>query len=217
MCKILPSIMCANMMKVGSQVRSLENAGASALHLDVMDGHFVPGFTFGIDFVRQLREYTAMDLDVHLMSDQPLSHMTDFLQAGVSSMTIHAEVNIDLYRCILKIKRHNTKAGIALNPSTPIHVLDEILPELDYVLVMTVNPGNIGQTMIPSCMMKASKLVNHLTERGLTTTKVVVDGGIKLHNIREVSEIGVHGAVVGTGIFSFPDTGHAFKSIVQAI
>ncbi|ASS73668.1 ribulose-phosphate 3-epimerase [Tumebacillus algifaecis] len=205
MIKVAPSVMCADYMRLGEHIRAVEEGGADWLHLDVMDGHFVPGFTFGADLIKQLRAVTHLPLDVHLMSDRPLEHMHDYLGLGIDMLTVHAEATYDLFRCVATVKRAGVRAGVALNPATPLSVLEDILPELDCVLIMTVAPGFIGQSLIPSALKKAGTLVRELKNNNMNHIQVVVDGGVKIHNIEQIAAQGIDGVVSGTGVFQLED------------
>lgn len=217
MTKIGPSIMCADFFNLKEQIQQLDQAKADYYHVDIMDGHFVPGFTLGTEFVEQLSKNTNTPLDVHLMSDNPYEHMDNFLDLGINALTVHLESTPDLMKCIKKIKDKGVQVGVALNPGTPLALLDELLDEIDQILIMTISPGAAAQPMISSCLQKAERMVQTLRERQLYNVKVMVDGGIKEHNIREVSECGIHAAVIGTGIFHTEHPGHTLERIKDSL
>lgn len=213
MLHIAPSIMCADLLHLGDQLTLIEQGGADWLHVDIMDGNFVPGFTFGASMVEQFQRWGTLPIEVHLMSNNPLVHMNDFLAVNCQTITIHIEATPDIYRCVATIKRRGMRAGIALNPSTPLSTLSEILPEIDQVVIMTVTPGFIGLPLIRSCLTKAGKLQQLLRRRHLEHIKVVVDGGVKIHNIADIAALGVYGVVSGTGIFAEPDPAFAIQEM----
>lgn len=199
--KIAPSILSADFARLGEQVREAEAAGADWIHVDVMDGHFVPNLTIGPPVVRALRAVTALPLDVHLMIEQPERLIPDFAQAGADCLTVHVETCPHLHRTVQQIKDLGIRAGVTLNPATPLIALEEILPDVDLVLVMSVNPGFGGQSYIPGSTARIARLREMLDARGLAQVELEVDGGIKTHNAAEVAAAGASVLVAGSAIF----------------
>jgi ribulose-phosphate 3-epimerase len=199
--KIAPSILSADFARLGEEVKTVEAGGADLIHVDVMDGHFVPNLTIGPIIVHALRPVTKLPLDVHLMIENPDFFIDDFAKAGANYLTVQVEACVHLHRTIQAIKAKNLKAGVALNPHTPLAMIEEILPEVNLVLIMSVNPGFGGQEFIPSTLDKLRRLQRMLQQRELTHVEVEVDGGIKLENAREVVEAGAEILVSGSGIF----------------
>jgi ribulose-phosphate 3-epimerase len=200
--KIAASILSADFARLGEQVKEAEAAGADWIHVDVMDGHFVPNLTIGPLVVSALRPITDLPLDVHLMIEQPDRLIPDFARAGANIITVHVETCLHLHRTIQQIKELGVKAGITFNPATPLTTLEEILPEVDLALVMSVNPGFGGQSYIPSSTAKIARLRQMLDERGLGEVELEVDGGIKAHNTAEVVAAGATVLVVGSAVFN---------------
>ena len=200
MIKIAPSILSAEFSQLGQEVRDVDMAGADYIHIDVMDGHFVPNITIGPLVVQALRKVTEKPLDVHLMINNPDHYIAAFAEAGADIITVHQEAASHLHRTIQLIKSFGKKAGVSLNPATPADTLDVILDELDLVLVMSVNPGFGGQAFIPSSLEKIRTLRKSINRKGLKT-ELQVDGGIKLNNIEEVVACGADVLVAGSAIF----------------
>jgi ribulose-phosphate 3-epimerase len=201
MIKIAPSILSANFARLGEQVREAEAGGADWIHVDVMDGHFVPNITIGPLIVQAIRPVTNLTLDVHLMIEQPERYLSDFARAGADLITVHVETCPHLHRTIQQIRELGCKAGVTLNPATSLSVLEEILPEVDLVLVMSVNPGFGGQAYIPSSTAKIARLRSMLDEIG-SQAELEVDGGINANTIAEVAEAGATMLVAGSAIFN---------------
>jgi ribulose-phosphate 3-epimerase len=204
--KIAPSILSADFARLGDEVRAVAAAGADYIHIDVMDGHFVPNITIGPLVVAAVRKVTDLPLDVHLMIENPDLYIPEFASAGADIIVVHAEATNHLHRTVQLIKSFGKKAGVSLNPATSLHHLDYILEELDLVLLMTVNPGFGGQSFIESCLPKIHALRAMLDKRGLEA-ELEVDGGVKIENIDRVSHAGADVFVAGSAVFSSGDYG----------
>lgn len=198
--KLAPSILSADFNKLGEEIRAVENSGLELLHIDVMDGNFVPSISYGMPVIKSIRNESDLFFDVHLMIEDPGRYISDFVNAGANGITVHAEACTHLNRVIGQIKEAGVKAAVALNPATPIDVLRYVEEDLDMILLMTVNPGFGGQKFIPQSMQKIRELRAHLSERGLSTD-IQVDGGIKAENIREVADAGATIFVAGSSVF----------------
>ena len=198
--KLAPSILAADFTRLGEQVRAVDEAGAQYIHLDVMDGAFVPSISFGMPVIKSLREITDKVFDVHMMVEEPGRYVEDMCRCGADLITVHAEACTHLDRVVNQIKEGGMRAGVAVNPATPLSVLDPILGELDMVLIMPVNPGFGGQKFIPYTMENIRSLRRILTERGLAAD-IQVDGGISSANVREVLEAGANVFVAGSAVF----------------
>lgn len=199
--KIAPSILSADFARLGEQVREAETAGADWIHVDVMDGHFVPNITVGPLSVRALRPVTRLPLDVHLMIEHPERHLADFAEAGADRMTVHVETCPHLHRTIQQIKELGCKAGVTLNPGTPLSSLEAILPAVDLVLIMSVNPGFGGQSYIPASTHRISQLRGMLHSIG-SSAEIQVDGGVNKSTIVEILRAGATVLVVGSAVFN---------------
>ncbi|MDN5276984.1 MAG: ribulose-phosphate 3-epimerase [Clostridiales bacterium] len=210
--KIAPSILSADFSRLGEEVKRLDQGGADIVHIDVMDGHFVPNITIGPLVVKAIRPYTRLPFDVHLMMDNPMEFVDAYVEAGADSITVHAEVLHHLHRAIHYIKGLGVKAAVALNPSTPLNVLEYVLGDVDMVLLMTVNPGFGGQQFIPAMMDKIRKLADMRSACGADFC-IQVDGGIGLHNIRDVVKAGAEVIVAGSAVFGAQD----IKAIIEAM
>ena len=199
--KLAPSILSADFARLGQQVSEVTAAGADYIHLDVMDGRFVPNITFGPVVVESLKSYTSLPLDAHLMIVEPERRIPDFIQAGVHHVTVHAEACTHLHRVIQQIKDGGCRAGVALNPATPIASIEEALPFLDIVLILTVNPGFGGQTLIPQVLNKVSRLRAIIDERGYDV-ELEVDGGVNAQTAASVVDAGAHTLIAGSAVFN---------------
>jgi ribulose-phosphate 3-epimerase len=200
MIKIAPSILSANFIKLGEEIKSAEEAGVDMLHIDIMDGHFVPNITIGPFIVESIRQATSLPLDVHLMIEEPDTYLRDFIKAGADYVTVHLEASVHLHRTVQLIKETGVKAGVSLNPATPIWSLEHILPDIHLVLLMSVNPGFGGQKFIPQALDKIRILKKFIDEKGLTTL-IEVDGGINVDNAKDVTSAGADILVMGSAFF----------------
>ncbi|MBP5223465.1 MAG: ribulose-phosphate 3-epimerase [Lachnospiraceae bacterium] len=205
---IAPSLLSADFARLGQEVKALEEAGADWLHFDVMDGRFVPNISVGIPVLKSLRAITALPIDVHLMIVEPDSMLPAFAKAGADTLTVQAEACTHLHRTLQNIHALGCRAGVALNPHTPIHCLEYVMELVDFVLVMTVNPGFGGQAYIDSCTSKIASLREKYP--GLP---IEVDGGIKSDTIRRAAAAGANIFVSGSGIFSQPDYSEAIRCL----
>lgn len=212
MIKIAPSILSADFSRLGDEVQAVDRAGADYIHVDVMDGHFVPNITIGPLVVEALRKVTGKPLDVHLMIENPDLYIPDFARAGADIITVHQEAVPHLHRTVQLIKGLGKKAGVSINPATPVTTLDVILDELDLVLVMSVNPGFGGQGFIPSALDKIAALRQRITQRGLAT-ELQVDGGVKTDNIRDVVAAGADVLVAGSAVFNSDDYAATIRAL----
>lgn len=215
--KIAPSILSADFSELKDEIRKAEQGGAELLHLDVMDGHFVPNITFGPFIVEAVRRITDISLDVHLMIEQPELYINNFADAGADIITVHAEASPHLHRLVQQIKAKDVKAGVALNPHTPLQILENILPDIDMVLIMTVNPGFGGQAFIPQSLQKIRKLKEMLKNHNCENILTEADGGIKLDNIREISDAGCDIFVSGSGIFKAENPAETIDEMLKLI
>ncbi len=204
MIQIAPSLLSADFSRIGEAVRLVEDAGADLLHVDIMDGHFVPTLTFGPQLVATLKEKTKLPLDVHLMVETPERFIPLFIEAGADLISIHLEATAHLHRDIGLIKQAQKKAGLALNPATPIHLMSDILPDLDFVLVMSVNPGKGAQRFIESSYKKIRRLKTWLKSQNLVVP-IEVDGGVNLENMERLVLEGTEILVAGNTIFKSQD------------
>jgi ribulose-phosphate 3-epimerase len=210
--EIAPSILAADFAKLGDDVRSVEEAGADIIHVDIMDGHFVPNISLGIPVVASLRKATRLPLDVHLMIEQPELYIEDFIRAGGSRILVHQEATVHLDRALAMIRELGAEAGAAINPATPVSMLSEVLDKVDTVLVMTVNPGFGGQKFIPNTYEKIRQL-NQMRSRYNASFRIEVDGGVEPENTAELAQAGANTFVAGTSIFHTADPAAATRQL----
>jgi ribulose-phosphate 3-epimerase len=214
--RIAPSILSADFMRLGDEIRAAEEAGAELVHVDVMDGHFVPNITIGPMFVEGIRKITKLPIDVHLMISDPDKYAHDFASAGSDYITVHAEATMHLHRSVQCIKEEGVKAGVSLNPATPLCSLDYILSDIELVLIMSVNPGFGGQKFIPSALEKIRKLKDTITERNFSVL-IEVDGGVKIENAAKITRAGADILVMGSAFFGSGDYSAFIKKLREEL
>jgi ribulose-phosphate 3-epimerase len=212
MVEILPSILAADFARLGEEIAPLEAAGCRMLHVDVMDGHFVPNFTLGPPVIASLRKVTKMTLDVHLMISDPDRYAPSFIEAGADQVVVHQEACKHLDRTLHLIQNEGARAGVVINPATPVAMIEEVLDIVDYVLVMSVNPGFGGQKFIRNSLHKVRQLAARKRERGLRFP-IEIDGGVDAENIADVVDAGVEWVVTGTSIFHTVNPRAAFEEL----
>lgn len=213
--EIAPSILSADFARLAEEIASVERGGAGLLHVDVMDGHFVPNITIGLPVVKSLAEATRLPIDAHLMISEPGRYAEQFVAAGAKMVSVHVEADAHLHRTLMTIKSAGAQAGVAINPATPLGELEEAIGFADYVLIMSVNPGFGGQRFIAATLEKVRRLRRIIDERGLKT-KIEIDGGIDLSNIAEVVAAGAEILVAGSAIFGAADPQEATRLMREA-
>jgi ribulose-phosphate 3-epimerase len=212
MVKIAPSILSADFSRLGEEIIAAEKAGADLIHVDVMDGHFVPNITIGPLVVKAVKKIASKPLDVHLMIEDPDHYIKEFADSGADIITVHEEVCRHLHRSIQNIKECGVKAAVSINPATPVRNLEDILPYLDMVLVMSVNPGFGGQSFIPEMLPKIELLKSIITEKNLRI-EIEVDGGVKVDNVADVVNAGADIVVMGSAFYNSDDYAETVRKV----
>ena len=213
---IAPSILSANFADLGREIAAVERGGADLIHIDVMDGHFVPNITIGSPVVRAIKQIATRPLDVHLMIEEPDRYVDDFVSAGANMLSVHVEAAVHLHRTLSFIKSRGVKAGVVLNPATPHSTLEEVASDVDFVLIMSVNPGFGGQAFIAHSLDKVRRVRNMLDEAG-SAAPVEIDGGIDITNAADVVAAGASILVAGNAIFATPDPESATRALRAAV
>lgn len=215
MFEIAPSILSADFTRLGEEIEAVERGGARVLHVDVMDGHFVPNITIGLPVVKAIRKVTDLVIDTHLMIEEPSRYAVKFAEAGANMVSVHVEADVHLQRTLTAIREAGAQAGIAINPATPLSALEEALPFADFVLLMSVNPGFGGQKFIHTSIDKLRRLRRMIDDRGLPT-RIEIDGGIDAENIQKIVDSGAEIIVAGSAVFGEGKPTEAVKELIEA-
>lgn len=215
MIEIAPSILSADFTKLGEDIRAVEAGGAGVLHVDVMDGKFVPNITIGLPVVKSIAKIAKIPIDCHLMIEEPSRYAVKFVEAGASMVSVHVEADVHLHRTLSAIREAGGNAGIAINPATSLNLLDEALPFADFILIMSVNPGFGGQKFIHTALEKVRKLRMMINE-GCLSTRIEIDGGIDVDNIAKVVEAGAEIIVAGSAVYGKGDASKAVGDLISA-
>jgi len=215
MVEIAPSLLSADFTRLAEAIKTVESGGATILHVDVMDGHFVPNITIGLPVVRSLRKATKLVIDTHLMIEEPGRYAVDFVKAGADMVSVHVEADAHLNRTLVAIREAGAKAGVAINPGTPLSSLEEVLQFADFVLLMSVNPGFGGQSFIGTSIPKLQRLRRMISDRGLRT-RIEIDGGIDQENAATVVDAGAEILVAGSAVFGKEDPAAAVRALLEA-
>ena len=214
MFEIAPSILSADFSRLAEEIAAVEAGGAKVLHVDVMDGHFVPNITIGLPVVKSLRKATRLKLDTHLMIEEPGRYAVQFVEAGADMVSVHVEADVHLQRTLTSIREAGAEAGIAINPATPLSAIEEALPHADFVLLMSVNPGFGGQSFIPTSLDKLRRLKQMIQARGLNA-RIEIDGGIDASNISEIVDSGAEIIVAGSAVYGGGRPEEAVRELLQ--
>lgn len=214
MFEIAPSILSADFTRLADAIATVRSGGATILHVDVMDGHFVPNITIGLPVVKSIRKATDMTIDTHLMISEPGRYAVEFVKAGADMVSVHVEADVHLHRTLTAIRDAGAKAGVAINPVTPIESLSEALPYADFILLMSVNPGFGGQKFIPTMVDKLRRLRQMIDSRGLEV-RIEIDGGVDAGNIAEIADAGAEIMVAGSAVFGTSDAAKAVRGLLD--
>jgi ribulose-phosphate 3-epimerase len=215
MFELAPSILSADFTRLAEEIRAVEEGGATVLHVDVMDGRFVPNITIGLPVVKSIRKFTKMTIDCHLMIVEPNRYAVEFVKAGANMVSVHVEADVHLQRTLTAIREAGGQAGIAINPATPLVSIEEALPFADFVLLMSVNPGFGGQKFIHTSIDKLRRLRRMIDDRGLPT-RIEIDGGIDRENIQKIVESGAEIIVAGSAVFGKENPTEAAREMIEA-
>jgi ribulose-phosphate 3-epimerase len=215
MIEIAPSILSADFSRLGEEILAVQEGGATIIHVDVMDGKFVPNITIGLPVVKSLRKATGLTIDAHLMIEEPGRYAAQFAEAGADMVSVHVEADVHLQRTLTSIREAGAKAGVAINPATPLTALEEALPYADFILLMSVNPGFGGQKFVPTMMDKLRRLKDMIYQKALPV-RIEIDGGVDEHNIGDVAAAGAEIIVAGSAVFGKEDPTAAVKGLLDA-